>query len=85
MRPIRVQDLRPGMVFDKPVYIEGDNILVPAGVAVKDKDIERLTKWDIEEVYTDGSPVGGIAESGSAALPAEALAWLPVAEEKMLR
>ena len=49
--------MRPGMKFDQPVYIEGDNVLVPAGVAMKDKDIDRLSRWDIEEVYTDGQEI----------------------------
>jgi HD-GYP domain-containing protein (c-di-GMP phosphodiesterase class II) len=84
MRLIRVEDLRPGMQFDQPVYIEGDNILVPAQVPLKDKDIERLTKWDIGEVYTEGTI---ISEAGPQAQgrAREAIAWLPEAEEKLLR
>jgi hypothetical protein len=56
MKTIKVSNLHPGMKFDQPVFIEGDNILVPAGVAIKDKDIERLSRWDIEEVFTEGVP-----------------------------
>ncbi|MBN1837200.1 MAG: HD-GYP domain-containing protein, partial [Spirochaetales bacterium] len=85
MRPIRVQDLRPGMTFDKPVYIEGENVLVPAQVPIKDKDIERLTRWDIEEVYTDGSPVRTAGEAPAAARAKGGLAWLPAAGEKLAR
>jgi len=85
MRPIKVQDLRPGMVFDKPVYIEGDNILIPAQVPLKDKDIDRLTRWDIEEVYTDGALVAAAGGAGAPERTPEALAWLPAAEEKLLR
>jgi HD-GYP domain-containing protein (c-di-GMP phosphodiesterase class II) len=46
------------MRFDKPVYIEGENILVPAEIPIKEKDIERLTRWQIEEVYTEGEQIG---------------------------
>jgi len=57
MRTIRTSDLRDGMMFDKPVYIDGDNVFVPTGVPIRQKDIERLQRWDIGEVRTDGSPM----------------------------
>jgi hypothetical protein len=54
---ILVKDLKEGDVFSEPVYIEGNNILVPAGVAVRKKDIARLKAWGIEVVETEGDPV----------------------------
>lgn len=54
MRKIRVEDLRAGQQFDKPVYIDGENVLVPARVPIRRKDIQRLQKWRIDEVSTDG-------------------------------
>jgi HD-GYP domain-containing protein (c-di-GMP phosphodiesterase class II) len=53
-RKIRVEELKPGMVFDKAVYIDMNNILVAPMVALKDEDINRLVKWGIEEVETSG-------------------------------
>jgi HD-GYP domain-containing protein (c-di-GMP phosphodiesterase class II) len=70
------------MRFDQPVYIEGENILVPAEIPIKDKDIERLTRWQIEEVYTDGRE---IAESELPRRPSREGAWFPPREEKFLR
>jgi hypothetical protein len=58
MRTIKTSELRPGMRFDRPVYIEGENILVPAEIPIKEKDIERLTRWQIGEVYTEGEQIG---------------------------
>ncbi len=55
MKVIRTSDLRDGMMFDKPVYIDGDNVFVPIGVPIRQKDIDRLTRWDIADVRTDGS------------------------------
>jgi HD-GYP domain-containing protein (c-di-GMP phosphodiesterase class II) len=55
MKSIRTIDLRDGMMFDKPVYIDGDNVFVPPGVPIRQKDIDRLVRWDIEELRTDGS------------------------------
>jgi HD-GYP domain-containing protein (c-di-GMP phosphodiesterase class II) len=82
MKAIKVFMLRPGMRFDQPVYIEGENILVPAEIPIKDKDIERLTRWQIEEVYTDGRE---IMESESPRRASREGGWFPPREEKFLR
>ena len=57
MKKIFVKDLKEGIVFSAPVYIEGNNLLVPAGVAVRKKDITRLNTWGVDWVETDGVPV----------------------------
>ncbi|MDR1286473.1 MAG: HD-GYP domain-containing protein [Treponema sp.] len=57
MKKITVKNLHPGMVFSEPVYIEGNNILVPAGVEIRKKDIDRLVSWGIETVETEGEAV----------------------------
>ena len=57
MKSIRTSELRDGMMFTKPVYIDADNVFVPTGVPIRQKDIERLQRWDIEEVRTDGAPM----------------------------
>jgi HD-GYP domain-containing protein (c-di-GMP phosphodiesterase class II) len=54
MRSINVSDLKPGQRFDKPVYVDGDNILVPEGIPIREKDLKRLQKWGIETVSTEG-------------------------------
>jgi HD-GYP domain-containing protein (c-di-GMP phosphodiesterase class II) len=43
------------MIFTEPVFIDDDdNLLVPPGVAVKQKDLARLTTWGILSVKTCG-------------------------------
>jgi len=84
MKTIKVSDLHPGMKFDQPVFIEGDNVLVPAGVAIKDKDIERLSRWDIDEVFTEGEQIVEAATEAAAKLK-ESPTWLPPREEKYLK
>jgi len=54
MKKIQVSTLSAGIAFDKPVYIDADNILVEAYEAIKATDLERLNKWKIAEVETDG-------------------------------
>ena len=57
MRKLKVAQLKPGMVFDAPVYIDPNNILVQAKQELSQKDIDRLKKWGIEEVETSGQLV----------------------------
>jgi len=57
MKKILVTDLKEGMAFSESVYIDGENILVPANVAIRKKDIARLNAWGIEAVETEGDPV----------------------------
>ncbi|MFW6366739.1 MAG: HD-GYP domain-containing protein, partial [Spirochaetota bacterium] len=54
MKRILVEELKPGMRFTKPVYIDGNNILVGSNVPVQESDIKRLMKWGIGEIQTDG-------------------------------
>ncbi len=55
IKKIPVEDLKPGMRFDKPVYIDSSNMLVGANVTIKESDIKRLMKWGISEIETMGS------------------------------
>ncbi|MDR0496892.1 MAG: HD domain-containing protein [Treponema sp.] len=54
MRKVLVKNLKEGAVFSEPVYIDGDNLLVPAGIAIRKKDLSRLASWGIEAVETEG-------------------------------
>jgi HD-GYP domain-containing protein (c-di-GMP phosphodiesterase class II) len=54
MKDIPVNILKAGMIFTEPVYIDEDNLLVPPGVAIKQKDLTRLTGWGVEMVQTTG-------------------------------
>lgn len=59
MKNINVSELSAGMRFSEPVFIDGENLLVPEGVEIKQKDLDRLKRWEIEEVQTDGEPITG--------------------------
>jgi HD-GYP domain-containing protein (c-di-GMP phosphodiesterase class II) len=78
MKTIPTTQLSDGMMFDKPVFVDGENVLVPAGVPIRQKDIDRLLRWDISEVRTDGSPLTAEAKAaGAAPLGGPALKDLP--------
>ncbi|HUZ18864.1 MAG TPA: HD-GYP domain-containing protein [Spirochaetia bacterium] len=65
MKTIKVSALLAGQMFSKPVYVDGDTILLPANIPLREKDLERLKKWKIEAVQTDGEPVSeGESEKG---------------------
>lgn len=55
MNTLQVADLKPGHIFSAPVYLEGDNLLVPADVPLRQKDIDFLTMCDIDVVTTTGN------------------------------
>ncbi len=57
MKSIKVSDLRPGLRFDKPVYVDQENLLVPENVEIKQRDIDRLIKWQVQSVRTEGKPL----------------------------
>jgi len=66
MKKIPVEDLKPGMVFSKAVYIDSDNMLVAPNIPVREDDIKRLMKWGVSNVETAGSLVRGQSSSGPA-------------------
>ncbi|MCL2721106.1 MAG: HD-GYP domain-containing protein [Treponema sp.] len=57
MNLINTSDLNIGMIFSEPVYTEGKNLLVPALVPIRQKDIDLLTSMDIKAVKTEGIQV----------------------------
>jgi hypothetical protein len=81
MKKIDIKTLRPGMVFSAPVYIEGNNLLVPAGIAIRKKDIDRLLSWGYASVTTEGDLVKTEPVAGKTAAevpaPAEAAVTAP--------
>ncbi len=54
MKSLLVSDLKAGMKFTEPVYMDGVNLLVQKAIPLKEKEIERLLKWGIASVSTDG-------------------------------
>jgi HD-GYP domain-containing protein (c-di-GMP phosphodiesterase class II) len=81
MKKIEVKTLRPGMVFSAPVYIEGNNLLVPVGIAIRKRDIEHLIKWGYDTVTTEGEPVQPYAETEKTADKQKTMVLEPVSLE----
>ncbi|MDR1108097.1 MAG: HD-GYP domain-containing protein [Spirochaetaceae bacterium] len=71
MKDIPVNGLQVGSMYTEPVYIEENNLLVPAGIAIRKKDIQRLVAWGIETVHTEGviAPPGTKFGEKGAVLP----------------
>jgi HD-GYP domain-containing protein (c-di-GMP phosphodiesterase class II) len=53
-KKLRTKDLKDGMRFTDTVFIDKRNILVGPNAPIKQKDIERLLKWGINELETSG-------------------------------
>ncbi len=54
MKKIPIDELQPGQRYNRPVYIDDDSLFVPEGLAVKQRDIDRLKKWRVDYVVTEG-------------------------------
>lgn len=58
MNQIAVHDLREGMVFSHPIYVDKTNMFIPTGKAVRQKDIDWLRNLGIKTVETEGMALG---------------------------
>ena len=62
LKKYKVKELKPGMVFDKAVYVDENNIMAAPMVPIKEVDINRLIKWGIEEVESAGVVIKQVEE-----------------------
>ncbi|PKA03222.1 HD-GYP domain-containing protein, partial [Leptospira ellisii] len=54
MKKFAVSELKPGMRFTKPVYLDKENLFITSNTPVTDSDLDRLNKFGIREVMTAG-------------------------------
>ncbi|TFH39865.1 MAG: DUF3391 domain-containing protein, partial [Chrysiogenales bacterium] len=77
MRKISVEELKPGMVYDKPIYVDSNNMLIASNAPIRESDIKKLMTWGITEVETAGvlvkkvDPVEEKKEDAAREAPAE--------------
>jgi HD-GYP domain-containing protein (c-di-GMP phosphodiesterase class II) len=83
MKVLKVSELKAGDRFSKPVYIDQENILVPPNVPLKQKEIDRLIRWGIEQVTTEGERIseGSIEGKPGATLKIANLLQSPLYQE----
>ena len=58
MNTVNTSDLEQGQIYSAAVYSEGTNLLVPALVPLRQKDIDLLNTWGIKTVTTEGTVIG---------------------------
>jgi HD-GYP domain-containing protein (c-di-GMP phosphodiesterase class II) len=63
MKTIKVDELEVGMKFTEPAYVDGDTLLVPPNIPLRGKDLERLKKWEVEEIETEGEIISAKTEA----------------------
>ena len=54
MKKISVEKLKPGMIYNKAIYVDKNNMLVPANTEIRTDDIKKLMTWGVSEVETAG-------------------------------
>ena len=57
MRKVQVRDLVAGARYSLPIFMDDENLFVAEGLPIKERDIQRLKRWGITEVYTDGERI----------------------------
>jgi HD-GYP domain-containing protein (c-di-GMP phosphodiesterase class II) len=67
MKESPLKTLRPGDIFSEAVFVNGNNLLVPASVAIRQKDLDQLASWGIDSVTTDGNLFNAEAAASSMA------------------
>ncbi len=58
MRKVPVEELKPGMIYDQPLYVDQSNVLVAANTAISENDIKKLMTWGVSEIETRGTLIG---------------------------
>jgi HD-GYP domain-containing protein (c-di-GMP phosphodiesterase class II) len=54
MNKIDAKKIKAGDIFTEPVFVEGDNMFVPAKSPIRQKDINKLNAWGVDTVETEG-------------------------------
>ncbi|MCB1158456.1 MAG: HD-GYP domain-containing protein [Leptospiraceae bacterium] len=54
MKKIKVSELRVGIKFSKPVYLDQDNVFINEFTPLTEADISRLKKFGFTEILTNG-------------------------------
>jgi HD-GYP domain-containing protein (c-di-GMP phosphodiesterase class II) len=67
---IALDQIKPGSRFSEDVFVDETNLLVPANIAVKQRDIDSLKRWGVAFVLTEG---GLVDESAPSEAPGEAV------------
>ena len=57
MKKFNVEDLKEGMVFNKPIYYDKNNLFIEQNTPVTKDNVKQLMKWGISFVETDGTLV----------------------------
>ena len=53
-KKISLDDLKIGMKFSAPLYTDDDHAVLESGVTIKESIYNRLVRWGIKDLYTDG-------------------------------
>jgi len=54
---LALADIKSGSMWSDDVFIDDSNLLVPANIPVKQKDLDMLKRWGVTHVMTSGDPV----------------------------
>jgi len=65
-----LSDIEAGDNFSRDAFVEGNNIFVPAGVAIRTRDLEGLSRWGVTHVFSEGELIKKATAQAAAAAKA---------------
>ncbi len=74
---IALEQITPGSSYTEDVYIDDKNLLVPARVAVKQRDLDVLRRWGVAFAITEGDLIDPEAELKAKAASQPSMAEMP--------
>ena len=54
MKKIKLEELKAGYSYTKPIYLDEDTVFINANTAITDNDLNKLKKFGVSEVLTNG-------------------------------
>ncbi|MCB1140694.1 MAG: HD-GYP domain-containing protein [Leptospiraceae bacterium] len=58
MKSLKVSDLVVGGRYSKPIYLDQESIFINANITITESDVQKLKKFGLTEVFTDGVLLG---------------------------
>lgn len=65
MNKVSIVSLQTDSYIDQPVYLDSNYILLSPDISISQELLNRLKKWNYQDVQTDGSPFEGSISSSS--------------------
>lgn len=64
MNEIKINEIKPGCYFSKPVYLDKAFVLTAPEIPFSDEVVQLLVKWSFKKVYSEGEASAEYSKAG---------------------